>query len=72
MIATLFFTNIKTALLVFAIETVTHSLIDILKGRINKWFPVVEDQTKALHWAVMGADQLLHQTVLIVIVFLIM
>jgi hypothetical protein len=31
---------------------------------------VVEDSTKAIHWTVMGADQLLHQAVLIFIVFM--
>jgi hypothetical protein len=71
LLVALFFVSIETALWVFAIETVTHTLIDVLKGRINQWFPVVEDQTKAIHWAVMGADQLLHQIVLIFIVFLI-
>jgi hypothetical protein len=71
MLAALFFTDIRMALLAFAIETGTHTAIDVLKGRINQWFPVVEDRTKAIHWTVMGADQLLHQVVLIMIVFLI-
>jgi hypothetical protein len=60
----------KAALIAFTIETVTHTLIDLLKGRINQWFPVVEDPAKAIHWTVMGADQMMHQMILIFIVFL--
>jgi uncharacterized membrane protein YbaN (DUF454 family) len=63
MLAALFFTDIRMALLVFAIETGTHTATEVLKGRINRWFPVVEDRTKAVHWAVTDADRLLHQVV---------
>jgi len=54
----------------FAIETVSHTLIDVLKGRINRKFPIVEDANRQIHWTIMGVDQLLHQVVLIFIVFL--
>jgi len=64
------FAGMKAALLAFAIETVTHTLIDVLKGRINNRFPVVEDTGKQVYWTVMGADQFLHQVVLIFIVSL--
>ena len=64
------FAGMKAALLAFATETVTHTIIDVLKGRINKRFPVVEDTGKPVHWMVMGADQFLHQVVLIFIVSL--
>ncbi|MDR0725477.1 MAG: DUF3307 domain-containing protein [Prevotellaceae bacterium] len=62
--------DLQTAMIAFSVETLTHTLIDVLKGRINRRFPVVEDSTKAIHWTVMGVDQLLHQMVLIFIVFL--
>ncbi|MDR2970776.1 MAG: DUF3307 domain-containing protein [Bacteroidales bacterium] len=61
---------LKMILIVFTIETVTHTLIDILKGRINRRFPVVQNSEKSTHWVVMGADQFLHQVVLIGILFL--
>jgi hypothetical protein len=61
------FAGAKAALLAFAVETVTHTAVDLLKGRINRRFPVAEDPTGAVHWTVMGADQLLHQAVLILI-----
>ena len=60
----------KAALLAFTIETVTHTIIDVLKGRINDRFPVVEDTSKPVYWTIMGADQFLHQAVLIFIVSL--
>jgi hypothetical protein len=66
-IAVLLLVNWESALLAFAIETVSHTGIDIMKGRINKLFPIVEDNTRPIYWTVMGADQLLHQTVLILI-----
>jgi hypothetical protein len=66
----LLITDWQTAMTAFIVETLTHTLIDVLKGRINRRFPVVEDSTKAIHWTVMGADQLLHQAVLIYIVYL--
>ena len=59
--------GLKMAFWGFVIEAVTHTIIDVLKGRINKWFPVVEDNTKQIHWTIMGADQLFHQIVLIFI-----
>ena len=64
------FAGMKAALLAFIIETVSHTIIDVLKGRINKRFPVLQDVGKPGHWIIMGADQFLHQMVLIFIVFL--
>ena len=63
------FVGYKLALLAFLIETVTHTLIDFLKGKINQWYPTAEDRTKQIHWTIMGADQFLHHAVLIFIVF---
>jgi len=55
---------------VFAIETITHTLIDVLKGRIAHKFPIAENTNKQTYWTIMGADQLLHQAVLVFIVYL--
>lgn len=65
------FAGYKMALFAFIIEMVTHTLIDFMKGKINKLFPVVEDRTKQIHWTIMGADQYLHQIILILIVYLV-
>ena len=64
------FAGMKAALLALVIETVTHTIIDVLKGRINRRFPIVRDAGKSVHWTIMGADQLMHQAVLIFIVYL--
>lgn len=45
----------------------THFLIDIWKGKMNKWFPVVQSPANKLHWVLFGFDQLLHAIVLIII-----
>jgi len=64
------FVDWKTALLAFTIETITHTIIDVAKGRINRRFPIVENANKQIYWTMMGFDQLLHQAVLVFIVFL--
>lgn len=43
----------------------THFSIDVLKGRMNVWFPKVSHPANVIHWTVFGADQLLHQLVII-------
>lgn len=48
----------------------THWIIDILKGRMNGWFPNLQSPANKFHWYVFGFDQLLHQIVLIVIAYL--
>jgi hypothetical protein len=55
-IATWLVVSCNAALFAFVIETVTHTAIDMLKGCINRRSPVVEDNTKAIYWTVMGAD----------------
>ena len=64
------FIGMKAVLLAFIVETITHTAIDVLKGRINNRFPIMEDAKKSHYWAIMGADQFLHQVVLIFIVYL--
>ena len=66
----LLFVNWEAALYAFVIETVTHTLIDVLKGHANRRFPIVENANKQIYWTMMGFDQLLHQMVLILIVYL--
>lgn len=48
---------------VFILQSVSHFLIDTLKGKINVWFPSVQSQTNKWHWVVFGFDQFLHQLV---------
>lgn len=46
-------------------QIITHFIIDVLKGRINGWFPVVQNPANKVHWVVFGADQFLHAVVII-------
>lgn len=47
----------------------SHWGIDVLKGRLNAWFPSLQSPANKFHWYIFGADQFLHQVVLITIAF---
>lgn len=49
------------------IMLVTHSVVDVLKGRMNGWFPKLQSPANPIHWYVFGLDQTLHILVLILI-----
>jgi len=49
----------------------THCGIDVLKGRLNVWYPKLANPENPCHWYVFGADQLLHIVVLILLAWLI-
>lgn len=53
------------ALLAAAIQLPTHFAIDVLKGRMNVWFPQLQHFENKFYWWVLGADQWLHQSVII-------
>ncbi len=59
--------NFKLGLLAFAIQLPTHFAIDVWKGRMNEWFPVLQSPANKLHWVIFGFDQLLHQIIIIYI-----
>lgn len=54
----------RMSLLLFQI--MTHFCIDVLKGRMNVWFPKVKDSAKYPHWILFGFDQFLHAVVIII------
>ena len=56
-------------LMAFAIQLPTHFCIDVLKGRMNKWIPAVQNPASYWHWWLFGADQFAHQAVIIATVF---
>lgn len=43
----------------------THFIIDVWKGKTNKWFPKVQSPANKIHWAVFGFDQFLHAVIII-------
>lgn len=47
------------------LQIVTHFGIDVLKGKMNVWFPELESPTNPYHWYVFGFDQYLHILVII-------
>jgi hypothetical protein len=59
------------AILIFSIMLVTHFLIDMVKGKLNKEVPILQDPTQYWHWWAFGIDQFLHQVVLIALAQLI-
>lgn len=50
-------------------QLVTHFLIDLFKGRLNVCFPRWQNPSNASYWMVFGADQCLHQFVIIVMAY---
>jgi hypothetical protein len=69
-IISFFFCTFWFSVFVFLIEAVSHTLIDTWKGKMNMWFPTVEDKEKRPHYIIMGLDQLFHQAVIILIIYL--
>lgn len=61
----LFFATPLVALKVALLQLVSHTLIDIWKGRMNGWFPALQSPANIYHWYIFGFDQLLHQIVII-------
>ena len=50
----------------FAFQLITHFAIDVMKGRMNGWFPPLQSPMNKWHWIVFGADQYLHTIVIII------
>lgn len=69
MVVLAFFTDLSFEFA--AMQFISHFVIDTLKGRMNVWFPVVKDPSKKAHWYLFGADQLLHQIVIIFMVHMV-
>lgn len=55
----------STLALLFGFQLVTHFIIDVWKGRMNGWFPEIQNPANKIHWLVFGFDQLLHAIVII-------
>lgn len=49
-------------------QLITHFLIDVWKGRMNGWFPSLQNPTNKWYWIIFGFDQLLHAIVIILMV----
>lgn len=60
----------QTALLGFAIQLLSHFVIDVWKGRMNVWFPQLTNPANVYHWWVFGIDQQMHIAVVILLTVL--
>lgn len=54
-------------LLLMALELVTHFAIDTCKTVLSLKFPVLADIKQKAYWLLYGLDQLLHQSIVVVI-----
>jgi hypothetical protein len=52
------------------LQLITHFLIDVLKGRMNGWFPSLQSPANKWHWVVFGGDQYLHALVIILMSYI--
>lgn len=57
--------------LVVIIQVTSHFAIDVLKGKLNVWLPSVGSPANKSHWYIFGADQLAHQLVIVLMVYII-
>jgi hypothetical protein len=64
----LFDVSVIIAVLLAIFQIVSHCLIDLLKGRANGWFPLLQDNSNKWHWIIFGLDQYLHAIVIIIMV----
>ena len=76
-VAILIFTNYGTQHsisggIVLLIQAISHTVIDILKGRFAKWIPITADNTQKWYWMVMGFDQLSHQTIIALMIYILL
>ena len=62
------FTNTWAYLVIF--QWVTHFLIDVWKGKMNVWFPVIQSPANKWHWVIFGLDQYLHAVVIITMAYI--
>lgn len=70
LIVLLIFSSIWKAVLLSLFILLTHWGIDILKGKMNLWFPKLQDSSNKYHWWVFGLDQLLHTSVILIVAYL--
>lgn len=59
----------ELAMNLWLFQVATHFLIDLLKGKLNFWFPIFQDNTNKAHWILFGFDQFLHSVVVILMAY---
>jgi hypothetical protein len=62
---TFFTEDLGLVLKLSILQLTTHFLIDTWKGKMNEWFPLLQNPANKWHWIIFGFDQLLHALVII-------
>jgi len=69
-VASLFFClNFSFLWKIFLFQLLTHFCIDVWKGKMNAWFPSLQNPMNKYHWYIFGIDQLLHNVAIICIYY---
>lgn len=63
------FTDAYTCRAMLSLQFISHLGIDILKGKLNVWFPTLANPANKYHWYIFGADQFFHQLVIIIMTY---
>jgi hypothetical protein len=59
----------ETVIILYTFQLAAHFLIDVWKGRMNGWFPSLQNPANKWHWVMFGTDQFLHAIVIILMSF---
>lgn len=68
---TCFTLNFTIADKCFLVQLFSHFIIDVWKGKMNKWFRSLSNPLNKGHWYIFGIDQLFHASVIIYMVSII-
>lgn len=59
-------TSFPSALKIAAFQWISHFAIDVWKGKMSVWFPVLSNPSDKRFWMLFGFDQFLHQVVILI------
>lgn len=62
--------NTQSVLYAFYLQLFSHTIIDVCKGKLNV-FPAIKNPASQWHWITFGGDQLLHQLVILWMVYMV-
>jgi len=65
-----FFIPMALAFKLSAFQWISHFAIDVLKGKMNVFFPSVANPSNRLYWMLFGFDQFLHQSIILLMVWI--
>lgn len=60
------FVKVDIVIYVGLLQLISHSIFDIMKGKITYWFPKFQNSKHSPYWILFGLDQLLHQIIIVI------